>query len=95
MARGYDERGEPFDDEYPHGNVKVEQGVRPARHKMYLDNGQAIKGCPFCGGYTLLGHVVGLGLFRIKCHNCGAEGGHGEFERDAVKAWNQRAQQAN
>lgn len=64
-----------------------------------------LKPCPFCGGEAILGDIrmttlaysprIRTTYRRVFCENCGAATKSYETEKNAINAWNSRAQEAS
>ena len=46
-----------------------------------------LKPCPFCGSR----YVVSVYCWIVKCCRCGAHGAAGQTRKEAIEAWNRRA----
>lgn len=58
---------------------------------MAVDCRQELKPCPFCGSTEIV--LSNWGLYRCWCTNCLAKTDDEILEKDAIKAWNRRAEE--
>ena len=56
------------------------------------DPEKALKPCPFCGGKAVLSS---WGMHRTWCVECKAKTEDFLLQRDAIEAWNRRAEDGN
>ena len=58
-----------------------------------IDKFKILKPCPYCGGVGILSHVDGCKWkFQVVCQTCYAKTDVLDSEKQAIKAWNRRAE---
>lgn len=59
---------------------------------------EELKPCPFCGGKAIscsTGNIYTKEYFFVKCTKCGIESPSAINKKDAITAWNKRAEVPN
>ncbi len=57
-----------------------------------VNNMNELKKCPFCGGkFAVVRNMHDEFCFYIECTLCDSTGPEGDDEREAIAAWNRRA----